>query len=109
MNVFHLYYLLSQACLFEVSDNFRSIAFEFNESEIKIYFILNKKIEDDLESINQEIISEFEILLDGFLDSSNLNLNYSFNHHIVINDSKEFNINELSGSDKIEVLFMKRW
>ena len=109
MNVFHLYYLLSQACLFEISNNFRCVAFGVEENVISIYFILYKEIEDDLYSINEEIISEFETLLYSFLDSSDLDTEYSFKHNVIINERKEFDIRELCGLDKIEVLFMRKW
>ncbi|WP_058369546.1 hypothetical protein [Psychrobacter sp. ENNN9_III] len=90
MDFFHICYLLSQACLGELNQNFRRIYFSLNSNEITLYFILEKFNEEDQEAIQEEIISEFSILIENFLGASGLEDNYIINSKVILNDENDF-------------------
>lgn len=89
MDFFHISYLLSKACLGELNQNFRRIYFSINNEKIKVYFILEEKNQDDGESI-EEIMSEFSMLIENFLEASELEDNYMINSETILNAEDGF-------------------
>lgn len=92
MNLFHICYLLSQACLGEINVNFRRIYFSIKDNTITLYFILEKYDEDDEETIEDEIVSEFSILTENFLEASGLDDNFIISKKIIISNEPEYYI-----------------
>lgn len=90
MNFFHICYLLSQACLGELNQNFRRIYFSTDQERITLYFILEYMNDNDEEAIQEEIICEFSILIENFMEASEIEDNYEINSEIIINNESDF-------------------
>ncbi|MFW1850734.1 hypothetical protein ACG9XR_09215 [Acinetobacter guillouiae] len=91
MNIYQITFFLSRSCLGEISDNFRRIYFSVDKNILTLYFLLREKNEDDLENIQYEILSNFEMLLEDEYED------YIVNYEIIIGDEKylkdsDFNI-----------------
>lgn len=76
MNIFQLTYFLSQACLGEITPNFRKIYFTTINQEIMVYFILEEKNDAEIEDIKQEIMSIFEMLVKVEEDYEKYEINF---------------------------------
>lgn len=90
MDFFHVCFLLSQACLGEINDNFKRIYFSMNGKQISLYFILNDKSHEDEEVIRDEIMFEFSLLIDNFLEASSIENDYNINSKIFYTSQVEF-------------------
>ena len=77
MDIFQLTYFLSQACLGEITPNFRKIFFTVINQEIMVYFILEEKNDAEIEDIKQEIMSIFEMLVTDEKDYEKNKVHYA--------------------------------
>lgn len=66
MNIFEKTYFLTQSCLGEITSNFRRVYLLIDKKteNIIIYFYLEKEINTDIESIMEEIMPNFEMLIE---------------------------------------------
>lgn len=77
-------FLLKNACLNEITPNFYRIYWLQNQKVITVYFCLEKKDDNDIETIEFEIMSLFELWVGDRLDASNLPNLYEIQSVIVI-------------------------
>ena len=78
MNIYQITFFLSRSCLGEISDNFRRIYFSVDKNILTLYFLLREKNKDDLENIQYEILSNFEMLLEDEYED------YTVNYEILL-------------------------
>lgn len=108
MNILHIYYLLSKSCLGELNQSFRRIYFSMNNNKfIKLYFILENFNEYNEESI-EEIMSEFFILTENFLEASQLEDNYVIDSEVIINDNYNFFLKNIDDHDFFEEFYRRK-
>ena len=105
---FYVSFFLTQACLFEINENFRSVSFCITGNLITVYFVLSKQSNDDEEAINHEIMSLFDLWLSEFLESSNIEFEYELNQQIIYNDDKDFTLSFPKDNDFVSSVFQRK-
>lgn len=100
----HIHYLLSQACLGEITPNFSHIYWGQTGNLIQVYFYLEKANDNDIEAIKFEIMSLFELWVADGLEANNLPNNYQFEAVILI-ESDYLPVSHLS--QKLHSIFRK--
>lgn len=108
MDSLHILYLLSQACLDELSQNFREVCFSVDNKTIKVYFVLERMNDADHEVIEDEIISDFSMFIENFLETSQLEDDHIIESEIVINAEKDFSLDNPNAQEYFVTLYRRR-
>ncbi|MDM1763110.1 MULTISPECIES: hypothetical protein [unclassified Acinetobacter] len=85
MDIFQLTYFLTQACLGEITQNFRKIYLTVSGKVIKSHFFLVDRDDEEIEQIYFEILSIFEMLI----DDTESYIDYEIHSEIMIGRDKE--------------------
>ncbi len=89
LEFFHINYLLTRACLHEITPNFYLIYWRQTGNLIQVYFYLEKENDEDIESIKSEIMSLFQLWLEDMLEASDLANEYEVEEVIIIGENQE--------------------
>ena len=105
---FYVSFFLTQACLFEINDNFRSVSFAIKGNLITVYFVLSRQSNDDEEAIHHEIMSLFDLWLSEFLEANNIEFEYELNQEVIYNHNKDFILSLPKNNDFVASVFQRK-
>ena len=105
---FYVSFFLTQACLFEINDNFRSVSFAIKDNLITVYFVLFRQSNDDEEAIHHEVMSLFDLWLSEFLEANNIEFEYELNQEVIYNHNKDFILSLPKNNDFVASVFQRK-
>ncbi|SJM71226.1 hypothetical protein [Psychrobacter piechaudii] len=105
---FYVSFFLTQACLFEINDNFRSVSFAIKGNLLTVYFVLSRQSNDDEEAIYHEIMSLFDLWLSEFLEANNIEFEYELNQEVIYNHNKDFILSLPKNNDFVASVFQRK-